>query len=184
MPWPWRGRRPDNSVMSIPVLIRERAHSFAATRTATLTVAELPAWLGATYGRIAQCLSASGRRPAGPPFARYHRHDDGRFDVTAGFPVDDKFIGDGDVVSEWIPRARVAVVQHHGSYEAMAPAYRTLAQWLIDHHALALSDPYEVYRNGPDDSPDPAALLTDIVQPFRLDSRTGTHAPPVRSAER
>jgi effector-binding domain-containing protein len=170
--------------MSNPVLIRERAPSFAATRTATLAVTELPAWLGVTYGRIAQCLSAAGRRPAGPPFARYHRHDNGRFDVTAGFPVDEKFTGDGDVVSEWMPGGRVAVVQHHGSYEAMVPAYRTLAQWLIDHHAVALSDPYEVYRSGPGDSPDPAAQLTDIVQPFRLDPRSGTQAPPVRSAER
>lgn len=170
--------------MSSPVLIRERAPAFAATRTATLAVDELPDWLAATYRRIAHCVSAAGRRPAGPPFARYHRNGNGRFDVTAGIPVDEKFVGDGDVVSEWMPGGRVAVVQHHGSYESMVPAYRTLAHWLIDHHAVAQSDPYEVYRSGPGDSPDPADQLTDIVQPFRLDYRTGTQAPPVRSDER
>lgn len=181
MPWMWRTRRPDNPVMSGSVLIRERAPTFAATRTTTLNVAQLPEWLGQTYDRIARYLATRGRHPSGPPFARYHRHDDGRFGVTAGFPVDDKFVGDGDVVAEYIPGGRVAVVQHRGSYEAMAPAYRTLAQWLISHHAVALSDPVEVYRTGPDDAPDPAAQLTDIVQPFRLDSRTGTRAPQVRS---
>ena len=118
-----------------------------------------------------------GRRPSGPPFARYRRHNDGRFRVTAGFPVDGIFTGDGDVVAEWIPGGRVAVVQHRGSYDAMAPAYRTLAQWLTDHHAVATSDPSEVYRTGPDASI-PAAQLTDVVQPFRL--AAGSAAPDRR----
>ena len=156
--------------MSSTVLIRERAASFAATRTTTLPVAELAEWLGLTYRRIADHLASVGRRPSGPPFARYHRHDNGRFDVTAGFPVDDRFAGDGDIVVEWIPGGRVAVVQHRGGDAAMVAEYRRLAEWLISHHAIASSGPYEVYRKGPGDVPNPAAQLTDIVQPFRLDA--------------
>lgn len=163
--------------MSGSVLIRERAPSYAATRTATLPVAELPGWLGVTYQRVARYLATVGRHPSGPPFARYHRRPDGRFDVAAGFPVNAKFTGDGDVIAEWLPGSRVAVVQHRGSYEKMVPVYRTLAEWLSSHHAVALSDPYEVYRTGPTDSPDPATQLTDVVQPFRLAPRPGATTP-------
>lgn len=157
--------------MSSTVLVRERASCWAATRTTTLAVTELPGWLPTTYQRIATYLGTVGHRPSGPPFARYRRLDDGRFRVTAGFPVDGTFIGDGDVVAEWIPGGRVAVVHHRGSYDTMAPAYRTLAQWLIDHHAVASDDPSEVYRTGPEAASNPGDQLTDVVQPFRLDPR-------------
>ncbi len=154
---------------SSPVVVRERAPHYAATQTATVSIAQLPAWLGATYQHVAQYLGAHHHYPSGPPFARYHRRADGQFDVTAGFPVGEQFAGDGDVVAEWIPGARVAVVQYVGSYEEMAPVYQALADWLDGHDAVALGEPYEVYRSNPND--DPAANRTDVVQPFRLNAQ-------------
>ncbi len=156
----------DSTMTTYPIVVRESAPHYAATRTATLAVTELPGWLGQTYRQVAMSLGTHRQYPADGPFARYHRLPDGRFQVTAGFPVAERPVGDGDVIAEWVPGSRVAVLQYAGDYGSMEPAYRALSEWLSTHDAVAVGDPYEVYRSDPQSDPNPATRRTDIVQPF------------------
>lgn len=175
------------NVASFPIVVRESAPHFAATRTATVAVADLPGWLGQTYQRVAMFLATHRQHPCGAPFARYHKRADDRFEVTAGFPVADRLVGDGDVVAEFFPRGRVAVLQYRGAYEAMEPAYRELAEWLEGHDAVAVGDPYEIYRDDPQTAPVPADRRTDIVQPFltaRASDGATAAAPGATGADR
>src|SRR5690242_8011277 len=80
-----------------------RAEQPVAVRSATLAVADIGGWIGPTYGRVAQYLATHGSHPAGPPFARYRRIDDEKFEVSAGFPVPAAIAGDGDVHPMTLP---------------------------------------------------------------------------------
>lgn len=143
-----------------------RAEQPVAVRSATLAAADIGAWIGPTYGKVAQYLAAHGSHPAGPPFARYRRVDDEKFEVSAGFPVPAAIAGDGDVHPMTLPGGPAAGTLYIGPYDAMAPAYRALVQWLAAHGAVANGDPWETYFSDPTTEPDPATWRTQIVQPY------------------
>ncbi len=137
-----------------------------AVGRATLTVQELPSWLGRTYGAVAQALAAHGAGPAGPPFARYHRLGDNRFTVEAGFPAATVIEAVGDVIPSELPGGQVAVTVHTGPYETMEPAYEALVSWVTDHGGEVAGDAWEVYFSDPATQPDPATWRTEVVQPY------------------
>lgn len=139
----------------------------AAVVTATLPVAEIGPWLAETYQAVASVIAAHGAGPAGPPFARYHKLDDGRFAVEAGFPVVVAVAAEDGIRPSELPGGPVAVTTHIGSYEQMPAAYEALASWVGDHGGEPAGDPWEVYFSDPSAQPDPATWRTDIVQPYR-----------------
>jgi effector-binding domain-containing protein len=153
-----------------------RTEQPAAVRSATLSIADLQAWIGPTYDMVARFLIAHGSYPTGRPFARYHQVGEARFRVEAGFPVpapidgdgiDGEGIdGDGEVQPLTLPGGRVATTVHVGPYDAMEPAYRSVAGWITAHHGTADGDPWEVYASDPGAEPDPAKWRTQIVQPY------------------
>ena len=132
----------------------------------TLGVDEIGPWLGTAYGTVAGYLGRFGVGPVGMPYARYHRRDDGRFDVEAGFAATTPVPGEGDVEPSEFPAGDVAVTVHVGPYDDMAPAYDAIAAWLAGHHAVAAGDPWEVYFTDPSEVPDPAQWRTEVVQPY------------------
>ena len=142
----------------------------AAVCTDTLMIEELPAWLGRSLGTVAEWLTSHGSYPAGPPFARYHRVDDGRFRVDAGFPVNAPIAGSGGVLAVTLPGGTVATTVHIGPYDEMVPGYQAVSDWIDAHGGDVVDDPWEVYLSDPAAQPDPATWRTQIVQPYR--SRT------------
>jgi effector-binding domain-containing protein len=138
-----------------------------AVAMATLTVAELPPWLGKAYAAVADLLTAQRAGPAGPPFARFHTLGGGRFKVEAGFPATRPIEGDGDVQPSELPGGQVAVTMHVGPYEQMEPGYAALASWVGEHGGELAGDAWEVYFSDPSTEPDPATWRTEIVQPYR-----------------
>ncbi len=137
-----------------------------AVGRATLTVQELPSWLGRTFGAVARALGARGAGPAGPPFARYHRLGDDRFSVEAGFPAAAAIEAAGDVLPSELPGGRVAVTVHTGPYDQMEPAYQALSSWVTGQGGDLAGDAWEVYFSDPATQPDPATWRTEIVQPY------------------
>ena len=138
-----------------------------AVARATLTVAELPPWLGKAYAAVADLLAAQRAGPAGPPFARFHMLGGGRFEVEAGFPATRPIEGNGDVQPSELPGGQVAVTMHTGPYEQMEPGYTALASWVDEHGGDLAGDAWEVYFSDPSTEPDATSWRTEIVQPYR-----------------
>jgi effector-binding domain-containing protein len=150
----------------------DRAAQPAAVRTATLAVGELPEWLGQTFARVTGYLKAHSSYPDGPPFARYFKRADGRFEVAAGFPVRTPVEGDGDVQGVTLPGGSTATTMHVGSYDDMEPGYRAITDWIDTQNAEPIGDPWEVYFSDPGTQPNPAHWRTQIVQPYRITGPT------------
>lgn len=144
-----------------------RAAQPTAVANTTLTVDEIGPWLAKTYSAVARSLAAQGTSPSGPPFARYHKLDDGRFDVEAGFPVATPAKADGDVRPSSLPDGLAATTVHVGSYDEMEPGYKALADWVEGHGQELAGDPWEVYLSDPSAQLDPETWRTEIVQPYR-----------------
>jgi effector-binding domain-containing protein len=138
-----------------------------AVAATTLAVEEIPSWLGKAYSAVAKTLAAQGTQPAGPPFARYHKLSEGRFEVEAGFPVLAAIKADGEVRPSSLPGGMAATTMHVGSYGEMEPGYEALAMWVKERGQEIAGDAWEIYMSDPAEEPDPAEWRTEIVQPYR-----------------
>jgi len=145
-------------------------------RTAVVsgTVAEprIGEFLGQAFRAVSQVVAQQGVQIVGPPFARYHRRGDGRFDVEAGFPVSGYIWTVDAVRSSVLPPGTRATVVHEGAYEEMVPDYAELTAWVRDHGGTPHGDAWEVYLTEPDPD-DPSAARTQIVQPYHVESAAG-----------
>ncbi len=138
-----------------------------AVTIATLSVDEIGGWLASAYDAVAGVIAARHAGPAGPPFARFHRHEDGEFTVEAGFPVTTEIEAVGQVQPGELAGGMVATTIHLGPYEAMEPAYEAVLTWIAEHGCEPAGDAWEVYFSDPAEDPDPAHWRTEIVQPYR-----------------
>jgi effector-binding domain-containing protein len=95
----------------------------------------------------AEHIERTGLDYAGPPYGRYTPIDGSfaEFDVEAGFPVIGSPVSEGDVVASALPGGEVAVVEHIGPYDTMAPAYKALTDWVEEHDSSMAGAPWEVY---------------------------------------
>lgn len=138
-----------------------------AVMRATLPVDGIGPWLAQAFGGVIAALGAQGTEPAGPPFARFHRLDEGRFEVEAGFPATAPIDDAGAVIASSLPAGPAACTTHIGPYEDMEPAYAAIAEWMAARDLEPAGDPWEVYFSDPAAEPDPATWRTDVVAPYR-----------------
>jgi len=89
-----------------------------AVAKATLTVADLPPWLGKACAAVAELLTAQRAGPVGPPFDRFHMLGGGRFEAEAGFPA----------------------TRPIGPYEQIKPGYAAFASWVGQHGGKLAGD--------------------------------------------
>jgi effector-binding domain-containing protein len=136
-----------------------------AVASADLDVAEIGPWMSRVYGEVARFLEADHSGPAGPPFARYHRLDEERFHIEAGFPVTTAVEGCNGVRGSSLPGGTVAVITHLGPYEQMEATYHALWSWIESRGGHPEGDPWEVYFSHLDEPSD--TWRTEIVQPYR-----------------
>jgi len=131
-------------------------------------VKDLPNLLPKIYGRIIHYLSSMGVAVAQPAYAyaAYHNTDMEDLDVEAGFPVTGKVESSDDIIASEIPAGRFATVVHTGPYEQMEPLYGRLDKWVRQNHYEPAGAIYEMYLNGPDDTP-PEGLQTQILMPLK-----------------
>ncbi len=146
---------------------RELVACPTAVVRSTLVVDEIGAFVGHAIGTVAQVLGSQGMSPAGPPFARYHRLDERKFDVEVGFPTEQGVSPVGEVVASSLPGGSAGVMAYLGPYDEMEPAYGALAEWISHRGGEPTGDAWEVYFSDPAQEPDPQKWHTDIVMPFR-----------------
>jgi effector-binding domain-containing protein len=151
------------------VLFRHIVEQPTLVMTAKVAVAEIPGFLGKTYGAVAEHIGKSGLAFAGPHFGRYRPLDDefSEFEIEAGFPIGNTAEGSGDVVASTLPGGDVAVLTHIGPYDQMGPAYEAIENWITEHNGQPEGAPWEVYYSEPTEQPDPSTWRTEIFQPYR-----------------
>lgn len=150
--------------MDAPIEIIERSAQHTVAIRTRSNVRDLPNLLPRTYCELMQYLNAVGVPVADPAFAyaAYYNMDMEDLDVEAGFPVDGQVEGRGNIMAGEIPAGRFATVMHTGPYEGMEPTYERLNAWIRQNQHEPAGVVYEMYLNGPDDTP-PEGLQTRIL---------------------
>ena len=116
---------------------------------AHITVDGIPEFLGKAYTEVMGVLGAEGQQPAGPPFGRYERVDNG-FLVVAGFPTRAPISAVGRVEPDILPGGLAARLLYRGDYAGIAAAYDAAQDWLSDHGYREAGQPWETYLDGPE----------------------------------
>lgn len=143
-----------------------RAEVQTAVMSATLPVPEIPRWLQSTYMAIAKALASQHIDISGPPFARYRQLAADRFQVEAGFPVNQPVGRVGEVVPSTLPGGELAVTVHVGPYDQLTSAYQAVADWMDKTGHQVSGPPWEVYYSDPEEQPDPDTWRTEVIQPL------------------
>ena len=131
-------------------------------------VTEISAFLGGVFGEVIAAISAAGRFPAGPPFARYdflevpEGSGPETFAVEAGFPVNAPIEPSGRVEPSLLPGGSAAVTVHEGPYQDVAAAYAALERRMADEGKRPTGAPWESYLDDPETVPQPH---TEVVWP-------------------
>jgi effector-binding domain-containing protein len=135
----------------------------------TVSPAEIPAFMGAAFGRVSEVARADGMPISGPPFARVRPEDDGALTLEAGFPVGGVVLGQGDVKASHLPGGPVLRTTHLGDYAGTSRAYQALADYASEHGLRPAGDAWEVYLSEPDD----AVPRTLVILPVRETATEG-----------
>jgi effector-binding domain-containing protein len=144
---------------------RTLTEQLTCVQRGTMTPPEMRAWFPKAYGEVVEFLRTHHAAPIGPPFARYHRLADGRFEVEAGFPVAAAAVeSDGGPQMSKLPGGLVAVTVHVGPYEKLGETYDAVTEWLRLRGGTPSDDPWEIYRDPP--TGDPAGWRTEVIQPY------------------
>ncbi|MBM7505869.1 GyrI-like domain-containing protein [Agromyces aurantiacus] len=123
----------------------------AVVRTRT-TFAEIPAFMGSAFGRVAEVLGPRGLLGDGPAVGWYTEMDPagGRLTVAAGFVVPTAIEAAGDVVPDALPGGEVATTVHVGPYAKVSEAYDAIAASMALHgRELDESTMWEEYWSPP-----------------------------------
>jgi effector-binding domain-containing protein len=127
--------------------------------------AEIPGFLGRSFGLLFGHLKLLGVEPAGPPFVIYHAFGPAGIDAEVCVPVRTPIAASGGVQGRVIPALTVARTLHVGPYEALASAYDAVTDW-IRGRGFELAGPMrERYLNGPGDNVTPAQYQTEVEIP-------------------
>lgn len=154
--------------MSYEIEFTEREEMPTAVVRQEVAVPEISAFLGSAFGDVMAVISAAGRYPAGPPFARYdfvsvpQGTAPETFRVEAGFPVNAVIEASGRVEPGVLPGGPVAVTVHTGAYDGVSAAYEAIQRRLTEVGRAPAGAPWESYLDDPGEVPEPH---TEVVWP-------------------
>lgn len=114
-------------------IMQHPRQDLAVVRTRT-TFAEIPAFMGSAFGKVAALLGPRGLLGEGPAIGRYTEMDmtTGAVVVAAGFVVPQPIEGDGAVVPDETPAVEVAMTTHLGPYAKISEAYDAVAKAMAE----------------------------------------------------
>ena len=144
------------------VVLKERN---AAIIRLTIPRPQMESLFAPAVRELTSALLAQGVSPTGALFAHHLRMDPGQFDVEIGLPTDGMVVAAGRVTPGRSPGGRIARAIHQGGYEGLGAAWSALRRWMEENGLRRAPDLWEVYRVGPETSPDPANWRTELNQP-------------------
>jgi DNA-binding transcriptional MerR regulator len=152
------------STLTTPVYRDVTAHTTAAI-VDTSTLEKLPKQIGETLGELFAALGSAGIAPAGPPFTRYLEDPQtgDPFRVEVGVPVTSTDGLGGRLQVSELPGGRQVVVEHHGGYDRLGESWAAFYSWIGEQELPLTGAPYEAYLTSPEEIPDPADYVTEIV---------------------
>lgn len=127
--------------------------------------AEIPGFLGRSFGLLFGHLKLLGVDPAGPPFVIYHAFGPAGMDAEVCVPVASLVSATRGVERRVLPAVTVARTLHVGPYEDLGGAYDAVTDW-IRGRGFELAGPMrERYLNGPGEDISPAEYQTEVEIP-------------------
>lgn len=149
--------------------IEEYPATEALTLTATMTMAEMPAWFGQALGRVMAEQQAQNLQPQGMPFARYAGYDaaTGNFTMTAGIPVSAGGKSAGDIKLVKYGSFVALKGMHAGPYDELTVSYQALEKYASDNGIELEGVAWEYYLSDPAEVTDPTLLQTLIAMPLK-----------------
>jgi DNA-binding transcriptional MerR regulator len=152
------------STLTTPVYRDVTARTTAAI-VDTSTLEKLPRQIGETLGELFAGLGSAGVAPAGPPFTRYLEDPQtgDPFRVEVGVPVTSTEGLGGRLQASELPGGRQVVVEHHGGYDRLGESWAAFYSWIGEQELPLTGAPYEAYLTSPEEIPDPADYVTEIV---------------------
>jgi len=132
---------------------------------AQISPTEFATFFGGAFGEL---VAGGADQIAGPPFARYYTFDPQRIDVEVVMPLRNPRPASGRIHAITLAAGPAVQVRHVGPYESLGEAYRSIDQWIEDHHHHRGEVIREVYMTEPSDPP--AGRVTLVIQPLQADT--------------
>ena len=128
--------------------------------------AELPSFIGRSFGDLFRHVRLLSIMVVGEPFAIYHSFGVDAIDAEIGLPILGPIEASGRIATREMPSMTVAETIHPGPYEGLAEAYTALGGWIADHGFETDGPVCERYLDGPGTGAAPSAYRTIISMPI------------------
>ena len=113
-------------------------------------------------------------RLTGSPFILYHKFDqeNGTSMFSVGYPIAERIITqDSDILTGYMKRGTYFKSILTGAYNNSEEAWENAmfqAENLKEYSLMEDGEPFEIFINDPDNTPNPAELVTEIYVPVRI----------------
>ncbi len=123
--------------------------------------------------KIQNYVTANNIRVSGSPFTIYHKFDqnNGTTMFSVCFPITEKLItNNSDILVNYLNNGAYLKTILTGSYDHSKTAWENAYQeieGMVDYVADDNGEPFEIYVNNPENTPNPANLITEIYIPVK-----------------
>lgn len=148
--------------MGYEIEVRHLQRTPTLTIHAEVTMAEIQATMGASFGALFGYAGRQGVEPTAA-FARYYAVEP-KIVMDVGVTLARALPGEGNIEAGEIAEGDAAVTLHLGPYEAIAPAYEAVQAWIAANGRSASGPPMEFYLSPPNVPPD--EIKTEVVFPL------------------
>ena len=131
-----------------------------------VTPADLPSFIGRSFGDLFRHVRLLSISVVGEPFAMYHSFGADAIDAEIGLPVAGPVEASGRVATRDLPPSTVVETVHSGPYEGLTQAYAALDTWISEHGFEVVGPVTERYLDGPGTGVAPSAYRTVIAMPI------------------
>jgi effector-binding domain-containing protein len=121
--------------------------------------------MGQQFGQLMEFLTKNKVIEIAPPFAIYHKFENGIFDMESAIPIDKCIKSKGNIKCSDMKEGKAVVLYYTGSYDKMDKAYRQLEEWISKNNHKISGPPWEEYITDPSKEKDPSRWLTKIYFP-------------------
>jgi effector-binding domain-containing protein len=133
----------------------------------TCSMEEIEAYMSQSFEMVMTEASNAGLQMTGPPFSIWYQWEGDTFEFDNCIPVSGKTNTTGDVKNIRTYDGKVISVVHTGHYNTTGNSWEALENYLKENDLESNGDPWEVYLTNPQQEPDPAKWMTELVWPVK-----------------